>query len=142
ARDLKVFEALRHWYRGDDFFRDLSRGLAELLRQLERERHGKLAHLDLGGRVDDDARRVDVVLLAEEFADVMGQLLLSFQVHDGSRSFSQLGGGSLRGMRDGTLTRKPLGRMAIITKACIDAGLTLLPPLPMMKVPTTPQAER
>src|SRR5208283_5438977 len=102
ARDLKVFEALRHWYRGDDFFRDLSRGLAELLRQLERERHGKLAHLDLGGRVD-------VVLLAEEFADVMGQLLLSFQVHDGSRSFSQLGGGSLRGMRDGTLTRKPLG---------------------------------
>jgi len=38
-------------------------------------------------------------------------------------------------MRDGTLTRKSLRRKPIITNASIDAGLTLVAALPMMKVP-------
>ena len=48
---------------GDDLFGDLARRLAQTLGQLERERQGKLAQLDLGRLVDDDVRQVDMVFL-------------------------------------------------------------------------------
>ena len=49
----------------------------KLLGEFKRKRHGELAHLDLGRLVDGDVRQVDLVLLAEEFSDVGGQLFLS-----------------------------------------------------------------
>ena len=52
-----------------------------------------------------------------------------------SRCVWQLADGSLRVLHDGTMTRKSLKRKPIITNASIDAGLTLMAALPMMRVP-------
>ena len=78
AGDLEFLEAFGHRHRVDDVLRDLARSFAQALGQFEREGHGELAHLDLGWLIDDDAGQIDVVLFAQESADVRGENALLF----------------------------------------------------------------
>ena len=54
AGDLEFVEAIGYRHLRDDCFGDLAWSLAEPLGQLKGERHGELAHFDLGRGVDDD----------------------------------------------------------------------------------------
>ncbi len=136
AGHFELREALGQRHGGDNLFGDLARCLAKLLRQLKRKRHGKLAHLDLGRRINHDVLKFDLVLLVEEFAYMLSQLFLSFQVHDDSGKLAARWP-LFTGIARREVARKSLRKKPIITNASIDAGLTLMAPLPMMKVPTT-----
>ena len=83
--DLQLFEPLRHGHRGYHFFGNLARRLAKPFRQLERKRHGELAHFHRRRRINHNAGELNLILLAEKIPHVARQLRLSFQVHDGSR---------------------------------------------------------
>ncbi len=84
AGNFKLLEALGQRHFGDDFFGNLAGRLTKLFRQLKGEWQGELTHLDFGRLVDHDVGQINVVLLTEELAKVLGQLLLPFQVHEGS----------------------------------------------------------
>ena len=86
AGDLELLEPVRQRQLGDDLFGNLARRFAQLLRQLKRERQCELTHLDVGRLLDDDVRQIEVVLLAQESADVSGEGSLMFEVHVPFRS--------------------------------------------------------
>ena len=81
AGNLQLLESLGQGKFGDDLLGNLARSFAQALGQLEREGQRELAHGHVGRLVDDDVGQVEVVLLAQEAADVAGKFPLLFKVH-------------------------------------------------------------
>ena len=73
AGNLQLLESLGQGKFGDDLLGNLARSFAQALGQLEREGQRELAHGHVGRLVDDDVGQVEVVLLAQEAADVAGK---------------------------------------------------------------------
>ncbi len=72
----RQFQFLKAWNGADpvdDFFRNLARGLAQLLGQLKSQRQCVLAELHFGWLFDDDFRQIQIVGATQKFAHVLGQ---------------------------------------------------------------------
>jgi hypothetical protein len=82
AGDFKLLETLGQRKLSDNLFGNLARRFAQAFGQLEGERQSELAHLDVRRLIDDDDGQVDIVFRAQEGADVGGEDLLLFQVHE------------------------------------------------------------
>ena len=82
ASHFQLLKAFGHRQLGNDFVCDFSRSLAQSLRQLEGQWQGEFAHLHFRRLLDDDIRQVDPVLVAQKGANLSGEFLLLFQIHD------------------------------------------------------------
>jgi hypothetical protein len=70
TRDFERQKAFKGRDGGDDFFGDLAGRLAKFLRQFKGERKSVLTHFDLRWLLYDDVRKLDLVLLTQEIADM------------------------------------------------------------------------
>ena len=76
AGNLKLLETVYRADASDNLFGDLAGRFAQLLGELEGERHGVLAELDLRRLLDHDLGNVELVAAAQKIADMLGKTAL------------------------------------------------------------------
>src|SRR5215471_17292935 len=67
---------------GDDLLSDLAWRLAQLLCQLKAERQRVFPQADIRRLIYHDSRQVQIVLLLQNLADALNELMLKFQVQE------------------------------------------------------------